>query len=75
MQLGIIYYTQNNFSKSLEYYNSSVSEYEKIGDKSRIATLFYLSGINYSKLKNFGTNELFDPGKTHYVLIKKIPQI
>src|SRR5687767_1965721 len=44
MQIGIIYYTQNNFSKSLEYYNNSVTEFEKVGDKSYIGTLYYLTG-------------------------------
>lgn len=52
MQLGVIYYTQNNYSRSLEYYSDAVNEYSLSGNETYISTLYYLSGINYSKQSN-----------------------
>ncbi len=52
MQLGVIYYTQNNYNRSLEYYSDAVNEFALSGNETYISTLYYLSGINYSKQSN-----------------------
>ncbi len=59
LQLGVIYYTQNLFVKSNEYYNEALGAYEEANDTYYIATLYYLSGINYSKMENFAPALVF----------------
>lgn len=52
MQLGIIYFTQYDYNQSLKYYASAIKEYKKVNNVKYLSTLYYLSGINYSKLKH-----------------------
>jgi two-component system, NtrC family, sensor kinase len=59
LQLGVIYFYQNNYNKSLDYYSKAIDHYSKSGTNKYTSTLFYLSGINYSKLKNFASAHSF----------------
>ncbi len=58
MQLGVIYYTQNNYLKSLDYYHQSILGYEALKDSMPLATLYYLCGINDTRLLNFNSANL-----------------
>lgn len=52
LQLGVIYFTQYDYSQSLKYYASAIKEYKKINNVRYLSMLYYLSGINYSKLNH-----------------------
>lgn len=52
LQLGVIYFTQYDYNQSLKYYASAIKEYKKINNVRYLSMLYYLSGINYSKLNH-----------------------
>ncbi len=51
MQIGVIYYTSQNFTKSQEFYNQAIEGYVALGMPEKLSTLHYLSGLNYSKIQ------------------------
>ncbi|MBL0341465.1 MAG: tetratricopeptide repeat protein [Bacteroidetes bacterium] len=53
MQLGVIYYTQNKYQKSLDYYEQAIASYKILADTFRLSTLYYLNGINNTRLRTY----------------------
>lgn len=48
--VGVIFYYQANYDKSLEYYNNSIEIFSKIGDKTGISNCYNNIGIIYNNL-------------------------
>ncbi len=53
MQMGVIYYVNQDYAKSQQFYNLAIKSLDSVGDSERVSTLYYLSGLNYSNLKSF----------------------
>jgi signal transduction histidine kinase len=53
MQIGVIYYTSQNLEKSQEYYDRAIIAFTELDNKEKLATLYYLSGLNNTALENY----------------------
>jgi len=53
MQIGVIYYTSQNFNKSQEYYDKAIRVFTELGEQEKLTTLYYLSGLNNTRLKRY----------------------
>jgi len=51
--LGICYYVQSNYEKSLDNYLKSIEMYEKVGDLKSVASLNNNMGIIYWRIKDY----------------------
>lgn len=59
MGIGLVYFTQNNWSKAIDFFKGSLIISKQIQDKRRIATQQYLIGASLIALKKTEDSKLF----------------